>query len=588
MGLKQAVNGWMERVLFKRVDPIGLAVFRILYSSVLLCEVRQLYTFRHVIYDRVPFQVVGELDTGYVFFFWSLALVCLLIGFHARCASVLNYIFSVIIFCSAGAFEYHMFYVYAAVSFVLMFIPLSATLSVDELRARILWANAHSTAFPKRQVLSINYLAPVLTGIGFVYLDSVLYKFDNALWHKGLGLWLPASLPMMIWYDASRILDIKWLMVACSHLVVLFEVLFVFIFWRSRFRVLCLVLGVLFHLGILIVFPIPWFALGTIALYMLLAPIAWWRRLCGSMERKGKRVEVSYNVDDPAMRRWAVRVRVLDPTHRIELLPSNTPDLSPSASWALVARELPWARLFERWIMKEHRCARSNTGKEAAWSPGAQYSVRVLVGTGRGWWVAVILLLCSFQAIVSWNTPIALRALDAIDGSSDLLVKGAGKVFNVSRPLLKGYFGITHHPLFLDAHFTGYEHLIKVEHVSVDGTRTLLPLTLESGLTGPYVQGSIWAHYGFRINSATVSMRNIEGVVLYIHHFRLTELADPEEGHYEISMKQIEVPVEWEQGFLRRQMEKPWLKVGEYWLGGTARGFTWSQEMLDLARSEAQ
>ena len=107
-------------------------------------------------------------------------------------------------------------------------------------------------------------------------------------------------------------------------------------------------------------------------------------------------------------------------------------------------------------------------------------------------------------------------------------------------------------------------------------------------MPGEYVRGSIWAHYGFRINSATVDLRKIEEVERYIDHFRYTELEEPMEGHYEVSMKRIEVPKEWERGFLRRQMEKPWYRVGEYRLQGPFKGFLWTDEMLDLAHSESK
>lgn len=603
MGVKKIMRAWTARVLFKQVDPIGLAVFRVLYTLVLFCELAQLYTFRHVIFDLVPFRQVGEINVEYLFVFWSCALLCMLVGFQTRLATVLNYVFSVIIFSSAGRFEYHIFYIYVAVSFVLMVIPLSAALSVDRFLAKSRWAAKSSAPFPRQYVLAINYLAPVLVGIGFVYLDSVLYKIDNSIWHKGLGMWLPASLPMMTWYDGTFFLDMKWLMVAFSHLVVLFEVLFILIFWMPRFRVPCMVLGVLFHIGILVEFPIPWFALATIALYTLLAPTGWWRRLEGVLTRRRPALELHYPIEDPMMRTMALRIRALDLLQRIDLVPVAELDalkaitrdgrvLLGEEARSESLRTIPWAFPLGAWVGgRKNECDAvppAGTSTASHHAPSAQLVWAKTVGLGRRGWMVLLLVLCSFQGIVSLDTPIGVRSLDGLDGDTDLLVKTSGKLFHITKPFRKPFLGITHHPLFLDAHFYGYEHLIKVEHVKEDGTRALLPLTQENGMPGEYVRGSIWAHYGFRINSATVDLRKIEEVERYIDHFRYTELEEPMEGHSEVSMKRIEVPKEWERGFLRRQMEKPWYRVGEYRLQGPFKGFLWTDEMLDLAHSESK
>ena len=44
-----------------RTTPLGLAVFRIVYSAVLIAEVAQLFYFRALVFDRVPYLAPSEI-----------------------------------------------------------------------------------------------------------------------------------------------------------------------------------------------------------------------------------------------------------------------------------------------------------------------------------------------------------------------------------------------------------------------------------------------------------------------------------------------------------------------------------------------
>ena len=95
-----------------KVDALGLSVFRILYSLVLFCEISQLFKFRHIIYDKEPFQYVGEIDVTFIFIFWFIVLAFLMLGLFTKTATILNYIFGVIIFSSAKYYSYHVYLFY--------------------------------------------------------------------------------------------------------------------------------------------------------------------------------------------------------------------------------------------------------------------------------------------------------------------------------------------------------------------------------------------------------------------------------------------------------------------------------------------
>ena len=222
-------------IFVNKVDSLGLSVFRVLYAVVLFCETSQLYKFRHIIYDKEPFKYAGEIDTTIIFFFWFVVLGFLFIGLFTRFAIILNYVFGVIVFSSANHFEYHIFYTYVSINFILMFMPLSRVFSIDALIKKIKYSNTHSIYSVDRKVLEINYLIPVFVGIALVYVDSVFLKISSPMWMNGLGMWLPSSLPMVTWNDTSVLLNQEWLMKFLGYFVIVFEALFIFLFWFASY-----------------------------------------------------------------------------------------------------------------------------------------------------------------------------------------------------------------------------------------------------------------------------------------------------------------------------------------------------------------
>ncbi|HMI07817.1 MAG TPA: HTTM domain-containing protein, partial [Flavobacterium sp.] len=270
------IKDTFQKIFNNKVDALGLSVFRMCYTLVLFAEVLQLFKFRHLIYDAVPYRYVGDIDVTYIFIFWFIILAMLFLGLFTRLATIVNYIFAVIIFSSAANFEYHVFYAYIGINFLMLFMPVSRVFSLDSLLEKVKYTNIGRPYKTDRKILEINYLIPVFAAIALVYFDSVFRKADSPMWTDGLGMWLPSSLPMMIWNDTSFILNQEWLVKFLGYLVLCFESVFIFLFWFKRFRVPFFLLGVFFHLGILIAYPIPWFALTAVVVYLLLLPPGFW------------------------------------------------------------------------------------------------------------------------------------------------------------------------------------------------------------------------------------------------------------------------------------------------------------------------
>lgn len=74
-------------------------------------------------------------------------------------------------------------------------------------------------------------------------------------------------------------LNIEWLCYFLSCLTLFLEFIFIFIFFRKRYRLLVFIIGSCLHLGIIITFPIPWFGLTASAIYLLLLPVSFWGKL---------------------------------------------------------------------------------------------------------------------------------------------------------------------------------------------------------------------------------------------------------------------------------------------------------------------
>ncbi|RYG52902.1 MAG: hypothetical protein EOO01_05780, partial [Chitinophagaceae bacterium] len=313
MSLGQSISGLFQR----KVSATGLAVFRMLYSIMIIVEISLLYKFRHIIFDREPFVVPGEIDFGFIYFFWMAALFALFVGLFTRVAALVNFIFGVIIFSSAIKFEYHIYYSYLGVNFLFLFLPVSKVFSLDNLILKLKHTTIGKAFSPDRNVLEINYMMPVFVGIALVYFDSIFLKLQNNLWTSGLGFWLPTSIPAVAWNDMSLILNQEWFMYFLGYFVLLFEAAFIFLFWFRKWRWPLLLIGIVFHLGIWVCYPIPLFALTYVFLYLLLLPADFWQKTGQWFISKNQVYTFYYDAECPLCNKVVVVIRHFDIFNRV-------------------------------------------------------------------------------------------------------------------------------------------------------------------------------------------------------------------------------------------------------------------------------
>lgn len=612
------IKDCIRNIFNTKVDAVGLSIFRMCYALLLFFEVAQLYKFRKVIYDDIPFISKGEINVIYIFALWAVVLLFLFLGLFTRMTTLLNYVLGIIIFSSASDFEYHVFYTYVGVNFVLIFMPISRVLSLDALVSKIKYTNVGASFSIDRKVLEINYLIPVYLGIALIYFDSIFLKLNTKLWTNGLGVWLPASLPMMTWNDTSLVLNQKELVIFLSYFVLVFEALFIFLFWFKKLRIPLIIIGVFFHVGILITYPIPFFALAFILIYLLLIPVSFWQRITQLLKFSKTRYTFYYDAACPLCVKIVAAVQHLDVFQTISCKSvqgnyQNEPALQPFSEqdlfvnihgvttkgkvyigyWAYVQLfksliylfpvgillQIPSVSHIGRQVYKyvsgnrlTERCTAENCSLPVYVTPIAEDQDLFLKGWNRlaitkKFWKFFILFLFFIQCLLITR----------------LLPQGIASTF-------KNAFGVARHAVFVDDHFRNYNHTFKIVYVDKHGKRSTIPIIDDHGMPGAYVSGIIWRNISFNVVTSQINTANFEkGIVPYLRFYLEDYNIDANEtAHFEFYFKTIDTPTHWEKDFLHKQMAKPWTKAGDCQLTKEQHFFKWNVQMQALTEKEAK
>ncbi len=109
----------ITRLYDKQIDATGLALFRILYFTNLFFEVLQIFNFRHLIFDKIPFVEGNEIAVGIGLVVWLCVIVLLALGLFTRVSGILNYLLTIIFFGMDGEFAYHMYYLYTGINLLI-------------------------------------------------------------------------------------------------------------------------------------------------------------------------------------------------------------------------------------------------------------------------------------------------------------------------------------------------------------------------------------------------------------------------------------------------------------------------------------
>lgn len=582
----------------KKISSKGLGVFRIFFSLVLLLEVNRIFRYRQLYFDPIPFFETSPLSAEIPFIIWMLVLMMLIIGAFSRLMALINYIFVVIYISSIGAFEYHMDYTYIGISFLLIFVSISKSYSVDNLRERLNYSNLTHLHKPKEEASVLNYWLLLFVGVGLVYLDSVFFKLTSKNWTSGLGMWYPATLPQITIINNQWLLNQEILIKFLGYLTLFFEILFPFLFWVKRLRIPFLIIGVGLHIGIFIEFPIPYFALGVTGVYALLVPNHFWKTIERKIKIKKPSLTLFYDAECPLCMKTRVVLSFFDIFNAVEfrsvqegfgsdkrlegfsmdsLLDSiHAFDSQGNVYEGVAAYKKVFLRIPVFFIVgalmhipgishlassvynfvavnrRVERCNADNCGflpaPQIKRKDEAMLSHNFKLRDFRIMGLVVFLVVVIFlQVIGHFNKPFSNKTANIVHA----------KICAASCKLL----GVTEHGVFMDDHFKGFD---KVYTVSYNGK--LLPFYTENGMPDYYLRGGSWVYFNFRTNKGGRSINHTKlkrGFDRYVMFWAYKNNISLNNARFKLLKKDIYLPSEWEPNVLSNNLATPWEEIGE-------------------------
>ncbi len=610
----------VERGLNRSVSATGLAVFRILFGLVVLHEILFLLVFRHLIFDTLPYLDRASPVLHYFLVIWAGVATCLTLGYRTRWMSLWNYLFWVIFVVYTpmwqdfdGGFDQFM----TGSSFLLIFLPAGRALSLDNLRQRL----RHDPVFrpvetPPPVVSILAYQLPIAIALGLLYFDSGLHKLSSEFWRNGLGAWLPATMPYyMSALDMSPLLDTRWLEQTIGYSIILFQWVFLFLFWFRPFRVPLLLLGATFHGGIILSLNIYPFGFGMLVHYALLVPFGFWRAVANRIRCQQPLLTVFYDEQCPLCNRTALILDHFDVRRAVafrglQTFAADYPALADTPPDTLLkdlysldtrGRRYQGVQTYSRilvalgytaplgWLMRlpglsqladavYRRIAdgRSRVGCDADCQLPAPVAEAAPDDRPFATWYArhaatpqqqvrriskFLVLILVLQLNSTLHYALLYRWADAIrqEPALALLDQFSDALINVSHTFL----GITPHALYMHDHFAGYEHLVGITWFDADGVERWLPFIDDTGrILSPYwgrIQ-SMWANVAV---TSKINRYRFDKLLRKVTAYQAHELGlSLDDARFGIKLKHIQVPMQWEAGLRHRNMAAPWQDVG--------------------------
>lgn len=613
------------------VPAQGLALFRILYGIVFFAETCQMYYFKELIFDPIPFISPAEIDMGLPLTVWLFVIFLLTIGAFTRYVSIINYMFSLVAISSIHFYEYHIDYSYTAINFLLMFVPSSRAFSVDRLFEKLKYSTLKIAYNPPKTVSVLSYLSIVGLGIGLIYFDSLFYKLASPMWLNGLGFWMPTSIPFATYLDFSFILNIKWLAYFLGYLTLLFEAVFLFGMWKRKYRIPLVILGVGLHVGILFAYPIPWFALAVIALYVLMLPYEWWPALHDKVKAKTHSLVVYYDEECPLCNRIKIITTHFDffaviRFKGVQSYASSDNLLKDVSQEALLGNIYSidskgriyhglgtYVQIFSRiWFLwpisillrlplishlankvyayiTQNRfrevCNEENFEVKFPATPQDYDHIKLLnnfyVKNLKVAFIVIFIIHCTIGQLFS-----VTRSLLVNDITAALFPKNyfLGQVRGFTKkcaPFYRKTLGITAHNVFIDRiHFEGYNHMLSVAYVDEKGKETWLPIIDKNGQVGTYNTGRQWKGWLFITVGRQISNVKLNyGVRAYTAFWAKKHgVSLDKKAVFKLRVKKFETPNGWQDNHLRNQMAQPWIDAGT----GTWENNNFTLDVLDI------
>lgn len=607
------VSQFLRNSYDKQIDGTGFAIFRITYSLVLLCEIAQMFYFRHLIFDKIPYIETAEINFAIPIGIWFIAVVFILFGAFTRFFSILNYIMGLILIGSINSFEYHVFYAYMGINFLLIFLPISKCFSIDRLLLKLKYSNTTFQYNPTKNVGQLYYYIVPFIGLGLVYFDSVFFKLASSMWLDGLGSWMPSSLPMITHVNTTWLLNQEYLMKMIGWGTIFFEVIFLFLFFRKKWRLPVFIIGTILHLGILIEFPIPWFALIACVIYILIIPVGFWNLLFKT-KKTNSTLFFYYDSECPLCIRTKITISHFDVFNKINFktvqFDSKENDKLALIDYNLLLDDIysvdlngnvysgvdtyiqVLKRIFYLYPISlilrlpgiyhlakrvysfiatnrtTERCTEENCGYNPPEIPNDD-KIKILQGLSLGdlkfkLIVFFLALLTFFQVLFLYNTWLVRDLKSSVGFLNSKADKTITSIVGDCLKITKIAFGITNHPVFSnEIHFDRYNHIIAIVYQDAAKKEYWLPIIDKNGQPDFYIYGSNWVNWTFRVNQLDINLLTLnKGIERYTAFWAAKNGVDLTNATFLIKVKKIDSPSGWEKDFLNKQIAKPWIDGG--------------------------
>ncbi|WP_162055070.1 hypothetical protein [Pontibacter pamirensis] len=484
-----------------QVTGLGLSIFRVFFSLILLVEVAKVFYFRHLYFDPTPYIVEAELSFSLVLLVWLGVLFFLLIGFFTRTAALINYVLVLVFFSSFTTIKYHFDAALVGLSFLLIILPMANTWSVDSFLYQL-----QRPQRGEQKVRKVYYFLPVLLVLCLQYVDSFFHKAASAMWLKGLGVWLPASLPNQIYTAHSWLLNQEELITGLGYLVMLFELLFIFLLPFGKIRSWLALIGVSMHLGIVLTFPIPSFGLTFAGVYMLLLPDSFWSRIRGKVGSRSNSIFALHRFS------WLKPFLVAVPE-------GGRVEQEANGYWRIKREDV---------------------------------KVKLL------YFFTCYLVLA--QLIKLLQAPLVINASEHL-GTSTLRYYTA-KAFLPLEVINAKLLGVTENLVY-----TGFEegsyNILAVEYVAPNKETVWLPIIDRQGKASTYSFGRMFTKWSQTIGAYpqdTVQVK--DGLVKFTAFWAAKHNIPLQDATFRVLSKETIVQFNWEEDFLQKQMNRPWREIG--------------------------
>ena len=238
----------------KQTDASSLAVFRIGFGLLMLAStlrvwlkgwIKTLYVDPLFHFKYYGFEWVHSLGewTYLLFFICALSSLCITLGFKYRISIVIFFIsFSYIQLIDKTTYLNHYYFI-SILSFLLIFLPLNATFSVDNILK-----NVRYNLVPRWTLDSIKFLIVLV----YFYAGIAKINYDWLISAQPLSIWLSSKYYLPI---IGGFLDLPFIHYAFSWGGMIYDITIPFLLLYKRTRKIGFALVIIFHVLTAILFP---------------------------------------------------------------------------------------------------------------------------------------------------------------------------------------------------------------------------------------------------------------------------------------------------------------------------------------------